>query len=394
MNPTDSGGFVAAALVVSILTLVVGLAYYVWYALALSKTFPKLASDGWKGWVPILNEAEILRLGGVPAWSVIYYFIPIVQLYGLYLKITAINRINLQLQRGVGATVLGILLPPVWASLLAWGRAPASEFDQRVSSMRPGQLAAGVGPLSAPAAPPSVPIVRDASGYIVPPPAPQAPVVPEPVLPVPAAPVDRVETPPGPVSIVNPWAPRGTDAPATAETPSVNVPPLIRAIPSTRIELPPIASDPVAAVPVIPDPPVSSIPSLVDDVDDDDEFAATVVVDRRPRVLWRLVLDTGTALDLTADKVALGRNPASEDPDAQLLSVPDSTRTLSKTHATLELNDGQWTVTDLNSTNGVIVVGAQDAETLLAPGRSAPVPDRFILGRVGMRVEFVDGAAR
>jgi hypothetical protein len=152
---------------------------------------------------------------------------------------------------------------------------------------------------------------------------------------------------------------------------------------------PPVVDDDTA-------PPAAAAPAeaIEADDDDDDEFAATVVVDRRPRVLWRLVLDNGTALDLTADTVALGRNPASEDPDVQLLSVPDSTRTLSKTHATLELNDGQWTVTDLNSTNGVIVVGAEDAETLLAPGRSSLVPDRFILGKVGMRVEFDDGTAR
>ena len=82
------------------------------------------------------------------------------------------------------------------------------------------------------------------------------------------------------------------------------------------------------------------------------------------------------------------RKPASADAAIAAIAVPDTTRTLSKTHARLELDDGAWTVFDLNSTNGVIVVGADGTETLLPGGGSAIVGDRFILGKVGMRVSF------
>ncbi|WP_395638856.1 DUF5684 domain-containing protein, partial [Pseudolysinimonas sp.] len=99
--------------------LVLGIGSYLWYAFMLSKVFARLGADSWKGWVPVLNEAEIFRLGGVPSWSVVFLVLPVVALYGLYLKVVAVARINAHFGRGVGATVLAVVLPPVWATLLA-----------------------------------------------------------------------------------------------------------------------------------------------------------------------------------------------------------------------------------------------------------------------------------
>ena len=60
--PADSG--LATMLVIIVgLGLLVGLAVYVWYALALSRLFPRIDGEGWKGWVPVLNEADILARG-------------------------------------------------------------------------------------------------------------------------------------------------------------------------------------------------------------------------------------------------------------------------------------------------------------------------------------------
>ena len=156
--PADSG--LATMLVIIVgLGLLVGLAVYVWYALALSRLFPRIDGEGWKGWVPVLNEAEILARGGVPAWSVVFYFIPIVQLYGIYLKVVATHRINRRFGRGAGMTVLAILLPPVWATVLAWGPAPYPEGD-RLAVLQPGP---------APSARPARPPARDARGTRSPP---------------------------------------------------------------------------------------------------------------------------------------------------------------------------------------------------------------------------------
>ncbi|MFK4759635.1 DUF5684 domain-containing protein [Microbacterium sp. ZW T5_45] len=133
----SSSGVLAAFGIVYGVAAVLGLLVYVWYALALSKLFPRLGAEGWKGWVPILNEATILQLGGKPAWNVVFYFIPIVQIYGLILKIQATHKINERYGRGAGSTVLAVLLPPVWASILAWGVAPYPEGD-RLAALQPG----------------------------------------------------------------------------------------------------------------------------------------------------------------------------------------------------------------------------------------------------------------
>jgi hypothetical protein len=115
----------------------------------------------------------------------------------------------------------------------------------------------------------------------------------------------------------------------------------------------------------------------------------TVVVARRHPVAWALVTDDGSMMPLTAASVVLGRAPAGSGAGEQELAVPDATRTLSKVHARLDLVDGVWVVTDLVATNGVIV-RTDGADRLLDPGTSAPVSDRFMLGRVGLRLVALD----
>ena len=89
--------------------------------------------------------------------------------------------------------------------------------------------------------------------------------------------------------------------------------------------------------------------------------------------------------------MVLGRRPAATAPGTQTLAVPDSTRTLSKSHARLDLVDGEWSITDLGSTNGVLIVGADGEEALIEPGDAVPVPGRFILGKVGMSITYEAG---
>ncbi|MFJ2543420.1 DUF5684 domain-containing protein [Microbacterium sp. NPDC087589] len=166
--PVDTG-YATMLAIVGGLGALIGIAIYVWYAYALSRLFPRIDGEGWKGWVPILNEAEILARGGVPAWSVVFYFIPIVQLYGIYLKVVATHRINRRFGRGAGMTVLAILLPPVWATVLAWGAPPYPE-GERLAALQPGPRR-NAQPAAAPA--------RDASGYTIPSLAPHAPSQPD-----------------------------------------------------------------------------------------------------------------------------------------------------------------------------------------------------------------------
>lgn len=487
MTPSDLQTYAAAMAAISVFSLVLGIGFYVWYALALSKLFPKLGAEPWKGWVPVVNEMEILARGGVPAWSVVFFFIPILQLYGLYLKGTAVHAINARFGKGMGFTVLGVLLPPVWATLLASPSAvPAGEYDKRVEglmgaggaakapSQNPasGPLAAprfsgsgatdasgyampvapppsqgpppppaapgfGVPPIpAAPAGPPAPPVPPAASAPAAPPVPPATPVASAPATPPapPAPPVAPASTD-GPPALVeppgiihNPWAPRqpaaapeaaaavippppvapapevvaAAPAPPAPPTPVLADPPAPAAAPE-QISAPPV-SEPVAPpVPIVapaPPAPVTSDPPTLAKApepallaaDDDDDLDSTIVVDRRPVVPWKLIADDGFTVALTGSTAVLGRKPAEAD-GVQAISIPDTTKTLSKTHARLELADGAWTVIDLDSTNGVIVVAVDGTEDLLEKGGSGVILDRFVLGKVALRVTFEDDAA-
>nr|WP_227412031.1 MULTISPECIES: FHA domain-containing protein [unclassified Cryobacterium] len=82
----------------------------------------------------------------------------------------------------------------------------------------------------------------------------------------------------------------------------------------------------------------------------------------------------------------LGRNPAANErwPDAQLLQVDDAQKTVSKTHAALELVDEELWIHDLASTNGVWV-----DDQRVEPGERMRVhPGQEVsLGRFNLRVE-------
>lgn len=129
--------------------------------------------------------------------------------------------------------------------------------------------------------------------------------------------------------------------------------------------------------------------SVEESVDIDDDAAETIVVERPAVVSWTLVTDDGRRHPLEADVVVLGRRPAGEEPGVQYLAVPDTSRTLSKQHACLTREGDGWIVTDLQSTNGVFL-DLGGVERQLAPGDSAPVSGRLLLGTVGLHIERED----
>lgn len=551
------GGMPVPTLVVIAAYLIVGLGVYIWYAIALSKLFTRLGEEGWKGWIPVLNEATILTLGGKPAWNAVLLFIPIVQLYGLFVKILAVHRINQRFDRGAGMTVLAVLLPPAWATVLVAGPPPYPEGD-RLAGIRPGPLRkpADAGPVDShgylappvlppgPVAPPArtepgdrgtapgvAPTPAHAASVIPPlaPPLEPAPMAAPPASPdSPAAPADRAARPqdpergsgsaaliesvpwtsgqPGvtsppppppatamspiesgpavpaasaPAAPAPPPAPArpavsaapaavdttdSTDLPApgdaaasvdapqtrasarllhqpTAESARAALPdaesaPLVHPAPAApaapgedstaasdvatadTVDAPPAArragdadspfappagaaaSPPVTradlAAQVRPAPPAAAapparIPAPAPTADEDEEFDATVVVSRRRGARRVLVLDDGRRFALSATSIVIGRNPEGQ-PGEQRLPIPDRTRTLSKTHARLVVQGDEWRLTDLRSTNGVVVVADDGAETLLDPGESVIGAGRFILGEVGMHVAVESGA--
>lgn len=139
---------------------------------------------------------------------------------------------------------------------------------------------------------------------------------------------------------------------------------------------PPVAAPPVAAPPAAPPvtPPVA--PSGLDE-------DHTVVVSRRAR--WGLELPGGETLELEGDDIVIGRKPESRE-GSSVLQISDPTRTTSKSHARLRRDGDEWTIEDLQSTNGVSLVSTDGAVTQLESGRSASATEQMIIGTLEVRL--------
>jgi hypothetical protein len=144
------------------------------------------------------------------------------------------------------------------------------------------------------------------------------------------------------------------------------------------------AADPWAP-PVASDTP-SPLPRVADD--DDPEALEQTMLAVRSRPRWYLVTSDGAKLALTGETVVVGRNPSPNpaEPGVQLLAVPDTTRTISKQHARLELSGGVWRVTDLGSTNGVTLVDPDGTERGLGDSGPRELTLHFFLGDAELRL--------
>lgn len=124
MTPTAASAADLSGVLFGVLfALLVTAALYIWIALALSAVFRKSGEEGWKAWVPILNSIVLLQLAGLSPWLVLLSFVPILNIAAVVVFAIALYRINVAFGYGAGMTVLGVLLFPVWASVVGWGSA-------------------------------------------------------------------------------------------------------------------------------------------------------------------------------------------------------------------------------------------------------------------------------
>ena len=104
----------------------------------------------------------------------------------------------------------------------------------------------------------------------------------------------------------------------------------------------------------------------------------------RPTVAWRLDLPFDLPSVALSGIAVLGRNPAAVDrvPNAALVAIADPAKSVSKTHALIEVDGDALWVTDLDSTNGTAVDGAP-----LVAGTRSKVADGSVvtLGDFAMR---------
>ncbi|MFC8682487.1 DUF5684 domain-containing protein [Microbacterium ureisolvens] len=141
MNATDA----TAAVFGLLISLLLSAGLYIWIALALSAVFRKSGVEPWKAWVPVLNAIVLLQLAGLSPWLVLLGLVPIVN---VVVFAFALYRVNLAFGLGAGMTVLGVLLFPVWASVVGWGSARWIGREQDAGARRTsGEAAAGIPPL-------------------------------------------------------------------------------------------------------------------------------------------------------------------------------------------------------------------------------------------------------
>ncbi|THE07363.1 FHA domain-containing protein [Microbacterium oleivorans] len=400
----DAAGAMAGVAALSLITVFVQLillaAVYVWTAMALAAVFRKTDRPAGRAWVPVLNLWTLFELAGMKGWwaavlvgggilttivasvtgalfvqsaqnaafggggdaSAALLAATIVPLL-LFLAFAAgaiiltarmMGPLTRGFGRGGGFIVLGTLLLPVWASIIGWGSARWQGVPR--GGLPPTPFAAEA------VAPESSTIPADTTSFAPPSSAPFAAPAPFPNVAPFSSPAAAPTPAPAP-------APFPAPAPAASPVAAWSPPPVAPVAPVAPAAAPAAPAAPPAVAPA----PAASAPAPEPEVDEHTMLAAH----RRPSA--SLHLPTGQTVALSADAAVLGRNPVppSDAPDAQPIAIDDATRTVSKTHALLRRTDEGWTITDLSSTNGVIV---GDGDDEIAVGTPAPLTGRFLLG--------------
>ncbi|MGI3782541.1 MAG: RDD family protein [Janthinobacterium lividum] len=137
--------------------------------------------------------------------------------------------------------------------------------------------------------------------------------------------------------------------------------------------------------------PLAAVPLSADGPDDDgaspDDDAATRRVqptngaDRRTILDgWVAELDDGRVFPVRG-LVLLGRNPQPEEgeTDAELVKLPDESRTVSKTHLALGVDDAGLFVVDRGSTNGSTVTPPGEPTVPVGPFHAVSVSDGSVV---------------
>jgi hypothetical protein len=200
-----------------------------------------------------------------------------------------------------------------------------------------------------------------------------------------------------------PLAATPEDVPATASVPLVTRVPAVRQEPAvepwaprrspqpeshadTTDEVSAVAGAPMAGSPRSALGAVSALYARPG-IPEEDGLDETIIT-RRRRVDWELVPPIGKTIDITSEVIIIGRRPSGDTahPAAQLIPIADETRTVSKTHARLELRGDHWVITDLGSTNGVLLPTLMGTELEAQPGVEVAAGERFFLGDAEVRL--------
>ncbi len=208
----------------------------------------------------------------------------------------------------------------------------------------------------------------------VPPPPPPAQFasVPPPPPPPPARPHAAVPPPPPPPPVAIPAVP---PVPAIPAGPAAPMPPqsgLVTGIPGSR---PAQQAPPPPPVRVNAPPVVAQLFAEDDDLDSTRISQASATA--RP---WSLVFSDGQSMSVDS-AIVIGRDPVIPPTLAGGRAVPvsDPWKSVSKTHAILQVRDGMLWVTDLHSTNGTSITNAVGEAMPCPPEVAMPVGDGWTI---------------
>ncbi|MGH7158130.1 MAG: DUF5684 domain-containing protein [Candidatus Saccharimonadales bacterium] len=110
---TVSGGMSAWMWVVTFAVVVVMIA-------SMWQIYTKAGRPGWAAIIPVYNTLQLIWTAGKPWWWIILLFIPFVNIIAL---IVLYYNLAKAFGKGVGYTLLLILLPIIGFPMLAWGGA-------------------------------------------------------------------------------------------------------------------------------------------------------------------------------------------------------------------------------------------------------------------------------
>lgn len=135
------------------------------------------------------------------------------------------------------------------------------------------------------------------------------------------------------------------------------------------------AAPPAGLISAVPGAPVRSVPEFVPNPQPRGRAQEPANPPPPPQVnqaaAWHIQIDDGRVVALDRP-VLIGRSP-SGPPGERTIALPDETRSVSKTHVRLEVRGGSVLVTDVHSTNGVVIV-TSGAAVACEPGEATLAP--------------------
>ena len=115
----DAAAVAAVSGLFVLVSLLIGIAFYVVFAIFLGKIFKKAGVPSWIAWVPFYNTWKLLEIGGQQGFWSVLAIIPVVNYVSAVFVYIAMYHIGLKLGKSGAFVVLGIFLPLVWVIWLA-----------------------------------------------------------------------------------------------------------------------------------------------------------------------------------------------------------------------------------------------------------------------------------